>query len=142
MQWPLAVRVTSRQDSRHARDPGSSSSSSCHLPCLCHSRKAPHHSLQGTSTVLTNAKHLTAPAVSLGAIPNHVCHAPVASAGRTSTSVPPWRNLSTKYISVGSLTNCKLWPKFYLPLFRTWLCTTKHPNFYTKDIFVAKELLR
>lgn len=61
----------------------------------------------------------------LGAIPNHMHYAPVASAGRTSTSVPPW---STKYTSVGSPTNCKLWLKFYLPLFHTWLCTTKHPN--------------
>lgn len=65
--------------------------------------------------------------------------------GRTGTLVPSWRNLSTKYNWVGSLTNCKLWLKFYLPLFHTWLCMRKHPNFYTtkshKDMLIAKELL-
>lgn len=95
------------------------------LPCLLYSRKAPDHSQQGTSAVLTIPYYRQLQLAELGAIPNHMHYAPVVSAGRTSTSVPPW---STKYTSVGSPTNCKLRLKFYLPLFHTWLCTTKHPN--------------
>lgn len=149
MQWPLALRVTSSQDSRHsvpahARDPREQLQQQ-HLPTLPFSpqkgsraRPAGHiHSAQEWHTPYCRQLQLA----QLGAIPNHIYCAPVVRTGRKNTPEPPWRNLSTKYTPVGSPTICKLWLKFYLPLFHTWLCTTKHPNSKTKDVFMAKELL-
>lgn len=107
MQWPPAPRVS------HTRDPQEQLQQQQVLVLLLSFQD---HSQQGTAHECHTPYCRQLRPGELGAIPNHRHYSPVLRAGRTSTSVPPWRDLSTKYICVGSLTNYKLWLKFYLPV--------------------------